>query len=211
MEGKRNNTIIVIFGIIILALAGYIVYADFIAKKAEPKSVESVQSAVQSMESKISDEKEDNSVKRMIGYYKNEQRVMYNGQEEVMFYMDLYLCDNNMYIFSDALTSVPEATSGGQIGSNTSIGSYKVEGNKLYLYQILSHGNGKYDGDFEAKTIVLDIANEKTINISDDLVRTNNLSGNYTKDVTKSDGNTENAKENIYDTFEGTLNFYKEN
>ena len=205
MEGKSNKSVIVILSLIILCLAGYIVYDELISTKVEPAKTESAESTVQSVESK---EKTEVS---MVGYYMNEQRAVYNDDEEVMFYLDLSLFDNNMYYFSTSLTSVPGASEGGQIGSSTYIGSYKVEGDKVYLYQLLEYGNVYNDGDVATKTIVLNIKDDKTIEINDDLIPAKSLTGNYTKDVTKTDTDLSGKQKAMYEQIQDTFDFYKSN
>ena len=203
MEEKKNNGkgLLVVLVLIIIALAGYIAYKGFVSKPVEinaPESVESVESKA-----------EETSVTSMIGTYKLDQRVKYRDGDDIMFYMTLNLCDNNMYYFSTALTSVPEATDGGQIGSERSIGSYKIDGDKLYLYQLFEYGNG-IDGDFETKTTVLDIVDSKTIKIDKEMVMYRSMTGDYTLDIPKTSDNTNDAENNINETIKETIEWYKQ-
>ena len=202
MEEKKNNGkgLLVVLVLIIIALAGYIAYKGFVSKPVEinaPESVESVESKA-----------EETNV-NMAGVYKSEQRVKYRDGDDIMFYMTLYLGNNNMYYFTNVLTSVPEATSGGQIGSERYLGSYRVEGDKLYLYQLFELGNDM-GGDYKPATRVLDIVDSKTIKIEREMTMNGGISGDYTLNIPKESDNTDEAEQKISETNKEIVDYFKQ-
>lgn len=197
MEGKNNNGIIVILGLIILCLVGYIVYTDFIAKDAEPKSVESVQSTSQE-ESSISGGEKTTSV---VGVYSLTDNYVVGGSEQLDRKTTLSLCENNMYIFKLLVLSKPGVTDGGQHGSVTSIGTYKVENNKVYLYQLFEIEPG--GGEYKEETFVVEFDSENDIKLPETILN-NFLSEDGKNDISlPKTGEQEAAKNSEKDISEG--------
>ena len=204
MEEKKNNSkgILIVLVLIIIAMAGYIAYKGFVSNPVEINAPESEES----IESKAVEEE---TVTSMAGIYKNEQRVKYRDGEEVMFHMALNLGKNNMYYFTNVLTSVPEATSGGQIGSQRYLGSYRIEGDKLYLYQLFELGNDM-GGDYKPMTRVLDIVDSKTIKIDKDMTMSGEISGDYSLNIPKTSDNTDEAEKAISETTKEIIDYFKQ-
>lgn len=162
MEGKRNNTLIIIFGIIIFALAAYIVYVDFITKRIETKpTIESAESTIQSIES----QEEEKSV---VGVYSLTDDFDAGYSELMDRQTTLSLCDNNMYLFNLVVVAKPSPDGGGQYGAITSLGTYKIENEKVYLYQLFQIEPG--GGEYKEETYVVDLSDSKSAKLPQSII-----------------------------------------